>query len=78
MRIVSRGVIIHPDGEVTYYCSADYTPKEKARHERAMKEKDEAKAKKRLEEKRNFKACSAKKGNFAPTKTKMHPPEKYS
>lgn len=51
-RIVSRGVIIHPNGEVTYYCSSDYTPEEKARLEKAMKEEDEAKAKKRAEEKR--------------------------
>ena len=51
-RIVSRGVIIHPNGEVTYYCSSDYTPEEKARLERAMKEEDEAKAKKREEEQR--------------------------
>lgn len=51
-RIVSRGVIIHPNGEVTYYCSGDYTPEEKARLEKAMKEEDEAKAKKRAEQKR--------------------------
>lgn len=55
-RIVSRGVIIHPNGEVTYYCSSDYTPEEKARLEKAMKEEDEAKARKRLEEKRNLEA----------------------
>ena len=53
-RIVSSGVIIHPNGEVTYYSSSDYTPEEKARLERAMKEEDEAKAKKRLEEKRHL------------------------
>lgn len=51
-RIVSRGVIIHPNGEVTYYCSGDYTPEEKARLEKAMKKEDEAKAKKRAEQKR--------------------------
>ncbi|AGL01732.1 DUF6033 family protein [Desulfoscipio gibsoniae] len=51
-RIVSSGVIIHPNGEVTYYSSSDYTPEEKARLEKAMKEEDEAKAKKRAEEKR--------------------------
>lgn len=51
MRITSRGVVIHPNGEVTYYCSGDYTPEEKARLERAMKEEDEAKAKKLLKEK---------------------------
>lgn len=51
-RIVSRGVIIHPNGEVTYYSSSDYTPEEKARLEKAMKEEDEAKAKKRAEEKK--------------------------
>lgn len=50
-QIVSSGVIIHPNGEVTYYSSSDYTPEEKARLEKAMKEEDEAKAKKRLEEK---------------------------
>ena len=44
-RVVSSGVIIHPNGEVTYYSSSDYTPEEKARLERAMKEEDEAKAK---------------------------------
>lgn len=51
-RIVSRGVIVHPNGEVTYYSSSDYTPEEKARLEKAMKEEDEEKAKKRAEEKR--------------------------
>lgn len=51
-QITSRGVIIHPNGEVTYYCSSDYTPEEKARLEKAMKEEDEAKAKKRAEEQR--------------------------
>lgn len=51
-RIVSRGVIIHPNGEVTYYCSSDYTPEEKARLEKAMKEEDEAKAKKRAEQRK--------------------------
>ncbi|MGI6412548.1 MAG: DUF6033 family protein [Syntrophomonadaceae bacterium] len=51
-RVVSSGVIIHPNGEVTYYSSSDYTPEEKARLERAMKEEDEAKAKKRAEQKR--------------------------
>jgi len=51
-RIVSSGVIVHPNGEVTYYSSSDYTPEEKARLEKAMKEEDEAKAKKRAEEKR--------------------------
>jgi hypothetical protein len=51
-QIVSRGVIIHPNGEVTYYCSSDYTPEEKARLEKAMKEEDEAKAKKRAEQKK--------------------------
>ena len=59
-RIVSRGVIIHPNGEVTYYCSSDYTPEEKARLERAMKEEDEAKAQKRLEEKRRLDALTEK------------------
>lgn len=48
-RIVSSGVVIHPNGEVTYYCSSDYTPEEKARLEKAMKEEDEAKAKRRAE-----------------------------
>lgn len=51
-RVVSSGVIIHPNGEVTYYSSSDYTPEEKARLEKAMKEEDEAKAKKRAEQKR--------------------------
>lgn len=51
-RVVSSGVIIHPNGEVTYYSSSDYTPEEKARLEKAMKEEDEAKAKKREEAKR--------------------------
>ena len=46
-RIVSSGVIIHPDGKVTYYSSSDYTPEEKARLEKAMKEEDEEKAKRR-------------------------------
>lgn len=50
--IVSRGVIIHADGKVTYYSKSDYTPQEKARLEKAMKEEDEAKAKKRAEERR--------------------------
>lgn len=45
-------VIIAPNGEVTYYCSSDYTPEEKARLEKAMKEEDEDKAKKREEQKR--------------------------
>lgn len=60
-RIVSSGVIIHPNGEVTYYSSSDYTPEEKARLEKAMKEEDEAKAKKRLEEKRRLDDLSDKK-----------------
>lgn len=51
-RVVSSGVIVHPNGEVTYYSSSDYTPEEKARLEKAMKDEDEAKAKKRAEEKR--------------------------
>ncbi len=51
-RVVSSGAIVHPNGEVTYYSSSDYTPEEKARLEKAMKEEDEAKAKKRAEEKR--------------------------
>mgnify|MGYP000872141739 CR=1 FL=1 len=51
-QIVSSGVIIHPDGKVTYYSRSDYTPEEKARLEKAMKEEDETKAKKRAEEKR--------------------------
>jgi len=51
-RVVSSGVIVHPNGEVTYYSSSDYTPEEKARLEKAMKEEDEEKAKKRAEEKR--------------------------
>jgi len=51
-RIVSSGVIVHPDGKVTYYSSSDYTPEEKARLEKAMKEEDEAKAEKRKEIKR--------------------------
>ena len=51
-RVVSSGVIVHPNGEVTYYSSSDYTPEEKARLEKAMKEEDEAKAKKRAEAKR--------------------------
>jgi len=51
-QIVSSGVIVHPNGEVTYYSSSDYTPEEKARLEKAMKEEDEAKAKKREEQKR--------------------------
>jgi len=59
-RIVSSGVIIHPNGEVTYYSSSDYTPEEKARLERAMKEEDEAKAQKRLEEKRRLDALTEK------------------
>lgn len=53
-QIVSSGVIIHPNGEVTYYSNSDYTPEEKARLEKAMKEEDEAKAKKRLEEKKRL------------------------
>lgn len=51
-QIVSSGVIVHPNGEVTYYSSSDYTPEEKARLEKAMKEEDEAKARKRAEERR--------------------------
>jgi len=51
-QIVSRGVIIHADGKVTYYSKSDYTPQEKARLEKAMKEEDEAKAKKKAEERR--------------------------
>ena len=51
-QIFSSGVIIHPDGDVTYYSTSDYTPEEKARLEKAMKEEDEAKAKKWAEAKR--------------------------
>lgn len=51
-QIVSSGVIIHADGKVTYYSKSDYTPQEKARLEKAMKEEGEAKAKKRAEERR--------------------------
>lgn len=49
-QITSRGVIVHPNGEVTYYCNSEPTPEEKARLEEAMKAEDEAKAAKRLEE----------------------------
>lgn len=51
-QIVASGVVIHPDGKVTYYSKSDYTPQEKARLEKAMKEEDEEKARKRAEEKR--------------------------
>ncbi len=48
-QIVSSGVIINEDGTVTSWCYGDYTPEEKARLERLMKEEDEAKAKKRAD-----------------------------
>ncbi len=70
-RIVSSGVVIHPNGEVTYYSSSDYTPEEKARLERAMKEEDKAKAKKRLEEKRHLDALAEKNAQEAAYIVKM-------
>ncbi len=53
-QVVSSGIIVHEDGTVTSWSSSDYTPEEKARLERAMKEEDEEKAKKRAEEKRQI------------------------
>lgn len=46
-RIVDSGVIIHKNGEVTTWSRSEYTPEEKSRLERAMKEEDEEKEKRR-------------------------------
>lgn len=47
--IQSRGMVVHPDGTVTYYISADLTPEKKAQVKAAMKAEDEAKAQRRAE-----------------------------
>lgn len=47
--IHSRGMVIHPDGTVTYYISGDLTPEKKAKIEAAMKAEDEEKEKRRQE-----------------------------
>lgn len=70
-RIVSRGVVIDVNGKVTYYCSGDYTPEEKARLEKAMKEEDKAKTEKRLKEKEQLIALLEKNAQKAAYAVKL-------
>lgn len=60
-RIVSSGVIVHEDGTVTSWSCSDYTPEEAARLKRKMQEEDEAKAKKRVEQKNLIEIAQANK-----------------
>ena len=46
-RVVDSGIIIHKNGEVTTWSHSEYTPEEKARLERAMKEEADEKEKRR-------------------------------
>ena len=46
-RVVDSGIIIHKNGEVTTWSHSEYTPDEKARLERAMKEEAEEKEKRK-------------------------------
>ena len=48
-RITSCGVVIHPNGEVTYYVSGEETPEYKAKVEAENKAKQERKAKQQQE-----------------------------
>lgn len=45
--IESSGIVIHPDGSVTHYCSADLKPEIRRRIEAQIKAEDAAKAKRR-------------------------------
>lgn len=48
-RMISSGVVIHPDGTVTYYLCGEESPETRARVEAENKEKEEKKAKRRRE-----------------------------
>ncbi|MCM1495226.1 MAG: DUF6033 family protein [Bacteroides sp.] len=48
-RMISSGVVIHPDGTVTYYLCGEESPETKARVEAENKAKEEKKAKRRRE-----------------------------
>lgn len=48
-RMISSGVVIHPDGTVTYYLCGEESPETRARVEAENKAKDEKKAKRRRE-----------------------------
>ena len=54
--IHSSGVVIHPDGTVTYYVMADLKPEVRAKIEAQIRAEDEAKAKRKREYQRSSEA----------------------
>ena len=56
--IHSSGVVIHPDGTVTYYVMADLKPEVRAKIEAQIRAEDEAKAKRKREYQRSSEAAA--------------------